>query len=113
MINTIEECDEELARIASELRRLQLEREHVLNVRKFLEHPPAVIRPRTLTEKVLEVVAANPGISGISVFLTLQDGVITQRKVTFTLQNARKLGKIVNRGGRAQNAKWYIKEDNS
>lgn len=108
MITTIDECDTELARIDSEFKRLQLERDHVLNVRKFLEKPRIVTPPKTLTQRILEILTANPGISGVTVYQALTDGVLTQRQVSFTLANMRKAGRVENRGGRSQNALWYI-----
>lgn len=116
MINTIEACEKELMRIDSEFARLRLEREHILNVRKFLETKPTVQPYKPLTQRILEVLKANPGINAVTISMALNDETVTTRQVSFTLANMRKEGRVENRGGRdgrggrGRLAEWYIKE---
>lgn len=113
MINTIDECDQELIRIDFEFNRLELERNHILKVRKFLEHQPTIRFKTPLTQRILEIVTANPGLNAITIREALNDETIPTRKVSFTLANLSKSGRVENRGsrgGRGRMAKWYAKE---
>lgn len=113
MINTIEECDSELMRIDSEFKRLQLERDHILNVRKLLGQQPTIRLIKPLTERIIDVLTANPGINTVTIHSALNDRALNTRQISFTLANLRKDGRVENRGsrgGRGRTAQWYVVE---
>lgn len=100
-------------RIDFEFKQLQLERDHLLKVRKLLEQQPTIRPIKPLTERILEVLTANPGINAVSICEALNDGALTTRQISFTLANMRKDGRVENRGsrgGRGRTAEWYAKE---
>ena len=112
MIKTIDECDQELMQIDSEFKRLELERAHILKVRAFLEHQPTIRLRKTLTERILEILTANPGLNTLTIHEALNEEGLSRRQVSFTLANLRKTGRVDNRGGgRGHMAVWYVKEE--
>lgn len=110
MLRTIAECDKAL-----EL--LEMEREHILEVRKFLEEngPQLFISRRqkkSNRNRVLQIVMDNPGIDGTSVRSMLEEEGfdVSKRQAQSTLSNLAAAGEIENRGRHGLGARWYIKE---
>jgi hypothetical protein len=108
MLRTVAECDKALTM-------LDMEREHVLKVRKFLEeNGPQLftsVKPKFKRDHILEIVLNNPGIDGRTVKETVEkEGVIVRgRQVQSALSNLAIAGEIENRGKHGQGARWYVK----
>lgn len=111
MLRTVAECDKAL-----EL--LEMERKHILEVRKFLkENGPQVFIPRRQRKsnrnRVLQIVKDNPGIDGQAVRKILQDEGfdVSKRQAQSSLSNLAAAGEIENQGKHGLGARWYIKEN--
>lgn len=115
MFRTIADCDKALEFVDNKVKLLAMERDHILKVRSFLEEHGEQTYPSTewKREKVLSVIADNPGINGREVRRLLDGEGYVGRQVQSTIANLSKLGKIENRGGSTVGARWYIKEPNA
>lgn len=113
MLDTIAECNRELEKIDSELKRLKLNRQHVIKIRELLIEDENEIRLNwTMIDKVYQVVRDNSGIDGQSIkkILDEQSNNFTARQITYTLADMRKSGRVENRGSSGRGGRWYIKE---
>lgn len=109
MLNTIEECNEELERIDLEIAQLKLERKYVSDVMHLLTPK---ISTDGLSSKIFEIIKENPGISGKGI-KTMLDSKHTTRQITNSISNLRLFHKKVeNRGGRGMAARYYVKKEN-
>ena len=111
MLRTVAECDKAL-------KLLEIERKHILEVRKFLEeNGPQVFIPRrqkkTNRNRVLQIISDNPGIDGQAVRKILhEEGFdVHKRQAQSSLSNLAAAGEIENRGKHGLGARWYIKEN--
>ena len=109
MFRTIAECDKAL-------KRLEMEREHILNVRKFIEeNGPQLFIPRRQKgnrNRVIQIVMDNPGIDGQTVRKILQDEGfdVSKRQAQSALSRSAAANEIENRGKHGLGARWYIVE---
>lgn len=129
MLSTIEECNEELAKLNSQLDRLTLERDHVARVLQLLyswrtksvPSPKRRQRPIRVTtkdftsrspvkNKIFQLIKDNPGSSGPQLRRKLGSGIPVSR-MTAHLSEMKKAGVIENRGNRGEPGKWFIKEN--
>ncbi len=110
MLRTVAECNRAL-----EL--LDMERDHILKVRTFLEINGPVLalpskKPKVTTDAILQVVIDNPGIDGLTVreLINTAGFDVQSRQVGSALSRLARSGEIENRGRHGLGARWYEKE---
>ena len=109
LLRTLADCDKAL-------KLLDMHREHVLEVRAFLEeNGPQLfdpVRPKLQMDQILQIVLDNPGIDGIGVRQMLEktEVELSPRQVQSALSRLAKSGEIENRGKHGLGSRWYIKE---
>lgn len=109
MLRTISECDRAL-------QLLEIERDHILKVREFLEKNGPIlipkIRPKLKADSVLQIIIDNPGLNGRVIADAMKEAGVyfEKRQVQSALNRLSKAGEIENRGKHGIGARWYIKE---
>ena len=109
MLRTVAECDKAL-------KLLEMERKHILEIRKYLEKNGPVLlptrQPKPTTDTVLQIVLDHPGVDGQTVVETIKElgFELEKRQVQSALNRLSIAGEIENRGKHARGARWYVKE---
>lgn len=92
-----------------ELRKLNTERRHILEILKVLEADSYQSMTPEVTKELLEIITKNPGID-LQEIQTRLTKKYNPRHLTGRLSDMRRSGVIENRGGRGMGANWYVKE---
>lgn len=107
MLRTVAECDKAL-------KLLDMERNHILEIREYLkENGPVLIptvRPKVKTDAILQIVVDNPGIDGQGIKRLVDKSWFdaTGRQIQSAVSRLSRDGEIENRGKHGLGACWYV-----